>query len=81
MQKYNVRSRQVIVFDAEIEAMTYKEAFLKFQQKLEKKHFISKCDVVRLNYEIESVTHGDKNDSKVKNCSASHKKTRGPYSS
>lgn len=62
MELYNIRVREVLVFDVQIKANTYKEAFLKFQKKLDQNYFTPNPDVVRLNYEVESITTGNTND-------------------
>ena len=66
MPKYNVRFREVSVYETEIDAISYKDAFAVFQEKIANKSITPKPDIVRLSYEIETITLGSNYDSQSK---------------
>ena len=66
MPKYNVRFRIVAVCETEIDALTYKEAFASFQKRVDKNSLYPKPDVLRLSYEIETITLGSCHDRQSK---------------
>ena len=72
--RYLVRFREMEVLEVEVEAPTYREAFIEFQRQLEKKQLFPKPEHVRLFYEVESITVGRDHDSQLKRKgSAKHK--------
>jgi hypothetical protein len=66
MPKYNVRFRVVAVYETEIDATSYKEAFASFQEKVANNSLRPKPDVLRLSYEIETITLGSCHDRQSK---------------
>lgn len=66
MPKYNVRFREVCVYETEIDAVSYKAAFALFQEKIANKSLTPKPDILRLSYEIETITLGSNYDSQSK---------------
>ena len=77
MPKYDVRFREVTVYEVEVEATSYKEAFAIFKEKIENKTIIPKPDILRLSYEIETITLGSNYDSQSERILDGYKRSNG----